>query len=111
MQERDARCAERILIVAIFCAEIDDRRYAMRPSQLGGVIRREAGADGEMLGEPVEIGSPVRSHIGIFFFKINNIFFPTHVPTVVFTVVLADLLLFRRHIMEQQSFTTVPPTI
>ena len=113
MEQGDARGAERFLIVAILGAKVDHRAESVLPSEVGGLVRREGSADREALGEPMEVR--LAHQLLIFLPRFIIIFFisDSQWPSRGHNYCCFDsvLLLFQQSMMEQQSFTTVPPTI
>ena len=75
VQELDAGSAKLRLIVTILRPQIDDGANSMSLAKLIGALHREAAPDGQFVGEPVKIRSPIASHLSIFFFNRLIIFF------------------------------------
>ena len=69
--------AQHRLVVAILFAQIDDRADPVLSGKLAGTLDWEAAADGDVVREPVEIGSPLAlaAHSFFFIFSLHSIFF------------------------------------
>jgi hypothetical protein len=78
MEEVDSSEAEVLLVVAILLPQVDHRADAVLARELGGAFDRKAGADRQIVGQPVEIRRPASFRVrhGIFFiFFLSRIFF------------------------------------
>jgi hypothetical protein len=77
VKEVDSGVAQALLVVAVLLAQIDDGADPVVRGEVLDVFDRKASADGEMVGQPVEVGRPGRffGHAIFFIFFFAWIFF------------------------------------
>ena len=78
MEEVDPRRTEALLVVAILLPQVDHRADAVLARELGSALDRKAGADREIVGQPVKIRRPASfrvCHAIFFIFFLFGIFF------------------------------------
>jgi hypothetical protein len=77
VKEVDPGGAEALLVIPVLLPQIDDRADPVIPGKILDTVSRKASADGEIVGEPVEVGRPGRffGHAIFFIFFFAWIFF------------------------------------
>ena len=55
MEERNARCAQRELVIAILLAHVDDRPNGMRVGEIPDRVGSEASSHGNIIRDPAQI--------------------------------------------------------